>query len=68
MKDSPFSSLSVVVPVYNSEATVGELVARLEPVLGRCASAFEVVLVNDGSQDASCQAICELVTACSRIL
>jgi glycosyltransferase involved in cell wall biosynthesis len=43
----------VVVPVYNSEAVLDELVARLEPVLEVCASTFEVVLVNDGSRDSS---------------
>src|SRR5438876_3308203 len=46
-------SLSVVVPVYNSEATLLELVRRLQPVLARRAVAFELVLVNDGSRDRS---------------
>jgi len=54
------SSISVVVPVYNSEPTLGQLVVRLEPVLRARAGAFEVVLVNDGSQDKSWQVICEL--------
>jgi len=50
--------LSVVIPVYNSEATIGPLVSRLHDCL--TGIAFEVVLVNDGSADGServCQAL-----------
>lgn len=46
-------TLSVIVPVYNSELSLRELVRRLGDVLPRCASAYEVILVNDGSRDAS---------------
>jgi len=46
-------SLTVVVPVYNSEASLGPLVDRLAPVLPRIASAYELILVNDGSRDGS---------------
>jgi glycosyltransferase involved in cell wall biosynthesis len=46
-------SLSVVVPVYNSEGTLADLIARLAVVLPRLANSFEVVLVNDGSRDKS---------------
>jgi undecaprenyl-phosphate 4-deoxy-4-formamido-L-arabinose transferase len=47
--------ISVVVPVYNSEGTLRDLVARLEPVLRQRAGdgRFEVILVNDGSRDTS---------------
>lgn len=54
---APASGISIVVPVYNSEGTLSELVARLHGVLlGRFAS-FEIVLVNDGSDDRSWQTI-----------
>jgi undecaprenyl-phosphate 4-deoxy-4-formamido-L-arabinose transferase len=49
MKDG----LSVVIPVYNSEASLGPLMARLVPVLAARGPAFEVILVNDGSADGS---------------
>lgn len=43
--------LSIIIPVYNSERTLTPLLERLEACLvGRD---FEVVLVNDGSQDRS---------------
>jgi len=45
--------LSVVVPVYNAKPTIAELVARLKPVLESLALDFELILVNDGSQDQS---------------
>jgi glycosyltransferase involved in cell wall biosynthesis len=52
--------LSVVVPVYRSEAILPELVERLESVLDRIAASYELVLVNDGSPDASWDVICQL--------
>lgn len=52
--DSPLpAGLSIVVPVYNSEPSLAELVRRLEPVLRDLAVAHELILVNDGSRDGS---------------
>jgi glycosyltransferase involved in cell wall biosynthesis len=53
-------SLSVVTPVYNGEASVGELCRRLSEVLPRVATQHEIILVNDGSQDQSWEVISEL--------
>lgn len=52
--------ISVVVPAYNSESILPELIQRLEPVLASLAYEYEVVLVNDGSRDQSWTAIQEL--------
>jgi undecaprenyl-phosphate 4-deoxy-4-formamido-L-arabinose transferase len=60
-------SVSVVVPVYNAEATLGELVRRLELVLEGVASEYEVLLVNDASRDRSWPAIRELSARNPRI-
>jgi undecaprenyl-phosphate 4-deoxy-4-formamido-L-arabinose transferase len=46
-------SLTVLVPVYNSENTLDELVRRLSDVLCALPSAYEVILINDDSKDAS---------------
>ncbi len=54
------SGLSVVVPVYRSEAILPELVQRLESVLSRITSSYELVLVNDSSPDQSWDVICQL--------
>ena len=46
-------SLSAVIPVYNGALTIEALVDRLLAVLRESGAAFEIVLVNDGSRDAS---------------
>ena len=56
-------SISVVTPVYNGEASLGELCRRLAEVLPRISAEHEVILVNDGSRDRSWETISEL---CSR--
>jgi undecaprenyl-phosphate 4-deoxy-4-formamido-L-arabinose transferase len=54
------ASISVVVPVYNSEGSLRALVERLEPVLRAHAARFELLLVNDGSKDGSWSVVEEL--------
>ncbi len=44
---------SVVVPVYKGAATLEPLVQRLEQVLPKVATEYEVIFVNDGSPDNS---------------
>ncbi len=44
-------SISVVIPVYNSEGSLADLVARLYAVLEAEKAPFEIVLVNDGSRE-----------------
>ncbi len=46
-------TLSVVIPVYNSEKSLPPLMERLSGVLPDLASRYEVILVNDGSRDQS---------------
>src|SRR5439155_16102551 len=53
-------SLSVVIPVYNSEGSLAQLVARLCPVLQAQGVPFEIILVNDGSRDRSGEVIARL--------
>jgi glycosyltransferase involved in cell wall biosynthesis len=53
-------AVSVVVPVYNGAAALPELVSRLRAVLAGRTPAAEILLVNDGSRDASWQSIAEL--------
>ena len=59
--DPGLPTLSVVVPVYNAEASLPALVARLEPVLRAHSARFELVLVNDGSRDGSWKTVEDLV-------
>jgi glycosyltransferase involved in cell wall biosynthesis len=50
-------SVSVVVPVYNGEATIADLVSRCDAVLAGLGVEHEIVLVNDGSADGSWEKI-----------
>jgi polyisoprenyl-phosphate glycosyltransferase len=43
--------LSVVIPIYNEEAMIPLLLARLGPVLAGLAASYEILCVNDGSTD-----------------
>jgi len=45
--------LSVVIPVYNEEANLPELLDRLTAALVPLGRSYEIVLVNDGSRDRS---------------
>jgi len=49
-------NISVVVPVYNSERTLEELIRRIHAAIGSLGS-YEVILVNDGSPDGSWKVI-----------
>jgi glycosyltransferase involved in cell wall biosynthesis len=51
------ASLSIVIPVYNSEQSLPVLLARLNSLLGQLAHYYEVVLVNDASRDRSAQVL-----------
>ncbi len=56
----PLPGISVVVPVYRSEAILPELVRRLSEVLPGLAANYELVLVNDCSPDGSWEVIGQL--------
>jgi undecaprenyl-phosphate 4-deoxy-4-formamido-L-arabinose transferase len=45
--------LSVIIPVYNEEAVLPALFARLYPALDALGRSYEIVFVNDGSRDRS---------------
>ena len=53
----PTPELSVVVPVFNESANIEPLCDRLVPILERVAASWEVVFVNDGSEDDTLSAI-----------
>jgi undecaprenyl-phosphate 4-deoxy-4-formamido-L-arabinose transferase len=46
-------NLSVVIPVYNEEAVLEALFARLYPALDALGVRYEIVFINDGSRDRS---------------
>ena len=46
-------SLSVVVPIYNDEEVIAELLRRLTAVVEEIVNDYEIILVDDGSRDRS---------------
>jgi len=61
--------VSVIAPVYNEEAGIGEFVERLRVVLDALQGRyrFEIVLVDDGSRDASLPRMRELLAVEPRL-
>lgn len=50
---SPLLDLSVVIPVYNEQENLPELLSRLLKVLNTIGLSYEIVFVDDGSKDQS---------------
>ncbi|NIA55895.1 glycosyltransferase [Massilia sp. TW-1] len=51
--------ISVVIPVYNEEAGLANLFARLYPAMDELGLPYEVIFVNDGSRDNSVAILAE---------
>lgn len=60
MSNANAPALSIVVPVYNEEAVLGEFHRRISKVLDECGEPAEILYVNDGSQDRTLAMLCEL--------
>ena len=61
MTSSMAPSVSVVVPVFNSEPTLRRLCNGIVESVGAATADYEIILVNDGSSDGSWAAIREIV-------
>jgi len=60
-------SLSIVIPVYNSEKSLDPLLERLTGVLDNLCTDYEVILVDDGSADRSWSVVRRLADASPRV-
>lgn len=67
LQSPEWHSISVVTPVYNGETSIAELCRRLEEVLPRVATQYEIILVNDDSRDRSWEIISELCSRSSNV-
>lgn len=52
-------NISIIIPVYNEEAGLASLFARLYPALDALGESYEVIFVNDGSRDRSATILAE---------
>ena len=60
-QNNMMGSLSILIPVYNSEKTIGNLVDVVVETLSQQFELLELVLVNDGSKDRSHICILEAI-------
>ena len=61
------SVLSVIVPVFNEQESLVQLVDELKAGIGRSVAGFEIILVDDGSTDDSWRIITELSQLASTV-
>jgi len=59
MNMSPAFSVSVIIPVFNEEQNLSELIRRCLNVCKSLERTFEIILIDDGSSDNSAQIIAE---------
>ncbi|WP_460218182.1 glycosyltransferase family 2 protein [Psychroserpens sp. MEBiC05023] len=60
--------ISIVIPIYNEEHNIDELYKRLITSLNEITQDFELIFVNDGSQDDSLKKLIALSNEDSRVL
>lgn len=53
-------NISLIIPLYNEEESLGELVEWIEKVMNEYNFSHEIILIDDGSKDLSWQKITEL--------
>ena len=58
--DGPPAGLTVFFPAYNDSGTIASLVIAAVQTAGRLTSDFEVLVINDGSRDATAEVVDEL--------
>jgi glycosyltransferase involved in cell wall biosynthesis len=61
------SSISVVIPAYNDETTVGRLVRETDSIVGGLCSDYEIICTNDGSKDGTLAVLRELEASLPRV-
>ncbi|MCI3910939.1 undecaprenyl-phosphate 4-deoxy-4-formamido-L-arabinose transferase [Pseudomonas viridiflava] len=55
MKPYPVHCVSIIIPVYNEQQSLPELLRRTEAACARLRHDYEIVLVDDGSRDQSAE-------------
>lgn len=59
--------ISLVIPIYNEELVIDELIKRSLAILNEIRRPFEIIIVDDGSEDGSLQKLLKYREADSRI-
>jgi polyisoprenyl-phosphate glycosyltransferase len=61
-------TISCVIPAYNEAGNLGRVMPDIIEKISNLAPRFEIILVNDGSQDNTCDVAAELVAAYPEIV
>ncbi len=59
--------ISAVIPAYNENQGISAAITHIAGILNACESAWEIIVVDDGSHDQTYQQICQLSKAEPRI-
>jgi glycosyltransferase involved in cell wall biosynthesis len=59
-RNLPLTSISVIIPAYNDETTVGRLISDTAALLSEVCPDYEIVTINDGSKDNTLKVLNEL--------
>jgi glycosyltransferase involved in cell wall biosynthesis len=59
--------LSIIVPLFNEEESIGPLYNQLIAQLSRLGKSFEIIFINDGSSDDSYALLCRLAQADAKV-
>ncbi len=68
VSEPPIASISVLIPVMNEEGNLDELYQRLSEELERIALPWEIVFVDDGSEDATWEIVTRLSESDPRVV
>src|SRR5579863_5019918 len=66
--DAPYRTLSVILPVYNEQATVAEIIRRMRAVTLPPPLTVEIIAVDDASDDGSDKVLATLGDSTVRVL
>lgn len=65
MSNTP--DISLVIPLYNEEESIGELTQWIHNVLEKASLSYEIILIDDGSNDSSWEKITALSSVSNKI-
>jgi glycosyltransferase involved in cell wall biosynthesis len=66
-RNLPLTSISVIIPAYNDETTVGRLISDTANLLSEVCPDYEIVTINDGSKDNTLQILNEQASKNKRV-
>lgn len=64
---SALTSLSVIIPAYNDETTVGRLITDTDALLQSLGIDYEIVTINDGSKDGTLEVLRDVAAKYPRV-